>query len=261
MDIKELNIKTKDNQKRHHPWEMARFGVVKDKLKNLINFQNDKKIVVDIGCGDVYFLSQFCKSYPNFVPLAVDTAFSDEIILNLKAEYPQTPIQYYKDVNEISIENDSVSLIFLLDVIEHIEKDIEFLHKIKQLPYVNKQTLFFISVPAFNNLFCNHDKWLGHYRRYSKTMLKNHIKEAGLKEIESGYFFFSLLFPRIVQKMIEKPTQKEDVEGIGNWSGGEFMTKFYKNILIFDYKLSKILAKIGIKLPGLSTYIICRKEN
>ncbi|MFA6706006.1 MAG: hypothetical protein WCS10_07430, partial [Bacteroidales bacterium] len=67
MDIKELNIKTKDNQKRHHPWEMARFGVVKDKLKNLINHQNDKKIVVDIGCGDVYFLSQFCKLYPNFV--------------------------------------------------------------------------------------------------------------------------------------------------------------------------------------------------
>jgi len=39
------------------------------------------------------------------------------------------------------------------------------------------------------------------------------------------------------------------------------MTKFYKNILIFDYKIAKILAKIGIKLPGLSTYIICRKEN
>ncbi|MFA6805957.1 MAG: methyltransferase domain-containing protein [Bacteroidales bacterium] len=260
MDIKELKVKTKDNEKRNHPWEMARFEVVNNLLNPYFRDKKEKKIVLDIGCGDVYFINEFYKSYPNFLPFAVDTAFTDEIIAKLKTEYKACPIQYYKDVNDVDIKDNKANLIFLLDVIEHIENDIDFLKQVLSLPYIDKDTLFLITVPAFNQLFCNHDTWLGHYRRYSKRTLREHISEAGLKEVKAGYFFFSLLLPRIIQKMVEKPTDKENIEGIGNWDKGKLLTKTYKSILLLDYYITKGISKIGIKLPGLSTYIICKKN-
>ena len=260
MDIKEFNVRTKDDEKRNHPWEMARLEVVKDLLNPYIKDKKDKKIVLDIGCGDVYFISEFCKAYQNFQPYAVDIAFTDEIIDGLKQEYKSCPIQYYKDVNDVSLGNEKANLVFLLDVIEHIENDIDFLKQVLSLPYIDNDTLFLITVPAFNGLFCNHDTWLGHYRRYTKKMLLEHISQAGLKEVKAGYFFFSLLLPRILQKMIEKPTKEESVEGIGNWDKGKLITNLYKSILLIDYYTTKGLSKIGIKLPGLSTYIICKKN-
>ena len=52
MDIKEFNVKTKDNEKRNHPWEMARLEVVKDLLNPYIKDKKGKMNVLDIGCGD-----------------------------------------------------------------------------------------------------------------------------------------------------------------------------------------------------------------
>ncbi len=259
MDIKELNVKTKNNKKLNHPWEMARIEVVLDILKPLLKDKTTEKNVLDIGCGDVFFISEFYKRYPNFKPSAVDIAFTDEIINNLKQEYSSFPIDYYKDVKDVNLTCGNADLIFFLDVIEHIENDIDFLKGIKELPYVDNDSLFVITVPAFQGLFCNHDKWLGHYRRYSNKMLREHISKAGLTEVKSGYFFFSLLIPRIIQQLIEKPSNEDKVEGIGNWNKGKAVTNIYKSILTFDYYFTKVLSKIGIRLPGLSTYIICKK--
>ncbi|MDD3287010.1 MAG: hypothetical protein PHI14_05880 [Bacteroidales bacterium] len=40
MDIKELKLKTKDNKKLNHPWEMARIEVVLDILKPFLKDKN-----------------------------------------------------------------------------------------------------------------------------------------------------------------------------------------------------------------------------
>lgn len=260
MDIKELRVETKDNQKRNHPWEMARFRVVKSLLKPYIDNITQESIVLDIGCGDVYFINEFYKAYSNFLPFAVDTAFTDEIINSLKEEYNASPIQYFKYINDVDISGNKANLIFLLDVIEHIEDDIEFLSQLRELPYIDNNTLFLITVPAFHKLYSNHDTWLGHYRRYSRKTLRDSISEANLREVKSGYFFFSLLIPRIIQKMVEKLKDKDSIEGIGNWDKGRLVTSFYKNILLLDYNISRFFFKIGIILPGLSTYIICKKN-
>ena len=48
MDIKELNVKTKDNKKLNHPWEMARIEVVLDIFKPLLKGETTEKNVLDI---------------------------------------------------------------------------------------------------------------------------------------------------------------------------------------------------------------------
>ena len=73
--------------------------------------------------------------------------------------------------------------------------------------FVQNETIWFITVPAFQNLFCTHDVFLGHYRRYDNQMLISHTEKANLKTLDVGYFFMSLLLPRYLQVKKEKSNQ------------------------------------------------------
>ena len=258
MDIKELQIE--NNKKQNHPWEFARCKLVKDILKKYIKTHKDKTIL-DIGSGDVFFLTEFSKNFSNAKLIAVDTAYSNELITFLTKRHKDQEIAFFKSIDEIKEIPDPVSFIFLLDVIEHIENDIDFLKLLSTQTYIQANTFFFITVPAYQALFCNHDKWLGHYRRYSQKQLKEHIQQAGLSYITGGYFFTSLLFPRFLQKTFQKTKNNENISGIGDWKGGKLISGIYEFILLSDYYFSKFLRLFGLKMPGLSTYAICKKLN
>ncbi len=63
--------------------------------------------------------------------------------------------------------------IFFIHVLEHIFKDREALDKSYELLEPGGHIL--IEVPALEFLFSEHDKLLGHHRRYTKKSLKNII--------------------------------------------------------------------------------------
>ena len=43
--------------------------------------------------------------------------------------------------------------------------------------------------------------------------------------------------------MVEKPKDKDSIEGIGNWDKGRLVTSFYKNILLLDYNISRFFSR------------------
>ena len=261
MDIKELQVSSGTETKQNHPWEYARSKVVFNILKKYLKNYSGGNIL-DIGCGDVFFLTQFADKYPGYKLNAVDTAFTEEIISEIEANNSKYNISFFNDTQNITNVQDS-KIIFLLDVIEHIEDDISFLKELFSQSYINQDTVIMITVPAFNNLYCNHDKWLGHYRRYSVKVLKQHIETAGFSYIEGGYFFTSLLFPRYLQKIIETLKKPEELnnQGIGNYKGGALISFLYEKFLLADFYFFRIFRFLGIKMPGLSAYIICKKTN
>jgi len=264
MDIKELKVVGKGAEKRNHPWEYARFRVISNILKPYINKFSKPLNVLDIGCGDLFFINQFCKQFSalNPIAIAIDTAFDDEIISSFKKKYQDSPIDVYKNFQDVQLKEGYANIVFLLDVIEHIENNQDFLEFISQKSYITKNSFFLITVPAFNNLFSAHDKWLGHYRRYSQKELKRTIEKAGFQYIKGGYFFFTLLLARIIQKCLEILWKKrsKNINGIGNWSGSRISSILFENILLCDYFVSKLFFLIGIKIPGLSTYILCKPQ-
>ena len=257
MDIKELQVPIGKDTKQNHPWEYAKSKVVLRILNKYLKKRPDGA-ALDVGSGDVFFLTRFAEKYPDFQLIAVDTAFDQEIIDKLVSRNSNYNISFYNDIQNITNIQD-VTIVFLLDVIEHIEDDIDFLKQLKSQVYISPNTIFVITVPAFNRLYCNHDKWLGHYRRYSHSLLKQHIKAAGLLYIEGGYFFTSLLLPRFLQKIIEKPANQKSMnnQGIGNYNGGKVISFLYEKILLLDFYFFRIFKLIGINMPGLSTYVIC----
>jgi hypothetical protein len=258
MDIKELNVI--NNNKKNHPWEYARCKLVADLIKKYIK-TGDNDIILDIGSGDAFFLTQFSEKYSNLKLVAVDTAYDDELILFLSEKYKGHAIEFFQTVDDVKITNGRVSLVFLLDVIEHIEDDVNFLKNLLK-SNIPPDTFFLITVPAYQYLYCKHDRWLGHYRRYSQKLLKEHVEKAGLHYVSGGYFFTSLLLPRLMQKMIEKLQNDNNGKdtGIGDWNGGKFISGIYEKVLLLDYFFSKLLRCLGIKLPGLSSYAICTSQ-
>jgi hypothetical protein len=260
MDLREHKIKEKNLDR--HPWEEVRseiiFDIIRRECKELLK---RPATIIDIGCGDVYLTQILSHKMPKAGFYAVDNAFSAEDFRILQSKFKSSNIRLYNSVKEVNIpEKAKADLILLTDVIEHIDNDSSFLKYLNTLSFVGPETVFLITVPAFQILFSSHDIFLGHYRRYTATLLKNNIKKSGLSAFKTGYFFTSLLLPRVLQKLVEKISGKQNAKGLAGWKGNKFMGALLKNILRIDYFLSRIISKTGIKLPGLSVYALCKRS-
>lgn len=107
----------------------------------------------------------------------------------------------------VDLPDDAYDLIALFDVLEHIEHDTPSLRRLGQALAPTGRML--ISVPAMPWLWSHHDELHHHFRRYTRTSLRQTIEQAGLKADQVGYFN-TLLFPAaIAQRAVSKLTGSE----------------------------------------------------
>lgn len=235
MDISEIG-----NSIHRHPWELSRA----DMLLEQIRLHKNINYILDIGCGDGFFTEKILELDNIKEIIGIDTAISSINIL--KSE----KIKFFKNTNEIG--NRKFDMILFLDVLEHIEKDSDFLSYFsKHLKDDGK--IIIITVPAHQRLFSAHDIALKHYRRYNRTKLLNCIEKAGFKATTINEFYTSLVIPRLL-------TQNRSI-GISNWSLPEthYFTRFIRLILNIDFMFCCWLNKFGIYLKGLSIFAIIEK--
>ena len=262
MDLKELAHKELATTTRH-PWEYARLRVVEDLIKNKTQNNLHQAAVLDIGCGDTFVVEALANKYPNTHFKAIDIAFSDEQLTAFAEKFKDSNISVYRNVDDALAQADKeIALILLLDVIEHIEDEIGFLNKVNQHPKITNNTEYLITVPAYQWLFSTHDVFMDHYRRYTNTTLKQRLAKANIGISKSGYFFTTLLVPRVLRYLIEKTSNStpDKTTGLVAWTGGKFITGAITTLLYTDYCITSFFQFIGIKIPGLSNYAVCRKS-
>lgn len=83
------------------------------------------------------------------------------------------------------------SLIALLDVLEHIEHDVEALRLLTTS--MSSDSVVVVTVPAVAALYSSWDTALGHHRRYSRRMLRHVLEDAGLQVVRCDHLFPELL--------------------------------------------------------------------
>lgn len=252
MDLKETNTAVV----YHHPWEDVRFSIVQKMIKK--QFKKQQHVLVDIGCGDLFFLKKLAQNFPQNTYWGVDTNFTSAFIAN--EEKQNTPILLTDSIDAVT--NVKADVVLLLDVLEHIEHDITFLQKLLTKPFFDDNTVLIITVPAFQGLFISRDVFLEHHRRYNYKSLKRTVNEAGLQIIQQGYFFFSLLLIRCCETIAEKWFNYgvNKPKGIGQWNKGFLITNALKLMLLIDYTCTSFMETFNIKIPGLSNYIVCQKR-
>lgn len=234
MDLIESN-----NNVNRHPWELSRVSCL---IKEVKKYHKGKNIL-DIGCGDAYFDYRLMEEITDIDKFYGIDIYAKEEINNGK----YTIVNDYKRLNKLKFDT-----ILMFDVLEHIEDDSEFLKK-TVMPLLNANGKIIMTVPAYQSLFSKHDEELKHFRRYNIKMIKNAVSKAGLKIIKYHYFYASLVFVRIVTKLLNKDNK------VNNWDKNEdnFMTKFMKGVLNLDYNICKKMNKLSF---GLSLFIVLEKE-
>lgn len=167
----------------NHYWTLARNKIIKRELIRR-GFANKK--ILEIGCGRgivVNFLRQ-----AGFDCYGVDLAEvkTDEGL----RPYIKTGIDFTLLEKSFGSE---VEVVMLLDVIEHLENEVEFISQIKR--FFPKLKNIFLTVPARPELFSNYDLYNGHYRRYWPDRLADLSRSCGWRMTGFSYFFHLLYWP------------------------------------------------------------------
>jgi SAM-dependent methyltransferase len=94
----------------------------------------------------------------------------------------------------------SVPAIGLFDVLEHIEGDGRALADMHRALAPGGR--IYVTVPAYQFLFSEEDRWAGHFRRYTVGSLSRLLAGAGFEIEYSSYFFLPLPLPIFVFRTI-----------------------------------------------------------
>ncbi|MGV9002539.1 hypothetical protein [Flavobacterium sp.] len=253
MDISEFSRLDNKASYNRHPWETSRKNVLNTFLKQA-NIQFPIERIVDIGSGDAYVIHTLVEKNLAKEYYAIDTAYTPEVIAQLKENNSNSQVVYFQSLQDFlnKTSTDKPTLFLCMDVLEHLEDEKIILADLTER---SSDNFYFFAVPAFQSVFSSHDVLLGHYRRYTLNQLKSVLGQNDFKIIDEGYYFTSLLLFRKFDKLLKKDKN----ESIDNWSAGNLKTGLINLMLTVDFKVSLVLKKVGITVPGLSCYCLCKK--
>lgn len=142
---------------------------------------------LDFGCGTGVLQEQLEKKF-NAKGYGID--ISKEAI-NYCKKRGLTRVKKF-DGKKIPFKSNFFNLVTAIDVLEHIDNDLETLGEIKRV--LVKGGLAILLVPAHPNLWSTRDINLHHKRRYKVGELENKCKELGFKLLSAKNVDFLLYF-------------------------------------------------------------------
>lgn len=233
-----------------HPWELARAHAILQILQERGSFG----ALLDYGCGDGFTGREVQRalSIPDLVGVDIELAPS---ACGVK-QVPEGKQELLRD--EAALQGRRFDLLLLCDVIEHVPDDRDFMRGIAARR-LRPGSMVLVTVPAFQGLFSDHDVALRHYRRYSLSQLREAVQDSGFELVDSGYLFSSLLLPRALSKAVAALRRGNKADhGIGTWQGGPQKTRLITRALELDNAVLLGANKLGLAIPGLSTWALCK---
>ena len=243
MDIAEVRT---DNANRH-PWEISRRSC----LLQLLGRGDHDAQFIDIGAGDLYF-SRALSAVSRRPVIAVDPAFP-ATDLDLA-----DGIRRYRRIEDVP--PGIGDCVVAMDVLEHVPDDGALLAAVAALAKPGGELL--ITVPAFQFLFSDQDKYLRHERRYDKRRLKALLQACALRPVELFYFYSSLFVVRLLEKVVWAVAPSRE-HGAAHWRFpvSHPVTRAIRALLNADFALGRTASGIGVALPGLSLCARCQKPS
>ena len=183
---------------RNHWWFRARKNILEAQVQRLFPNRTNLKIL-NAGCATGYS-SEWLMQFGEVSSLEYDAecfAFTRDVV--------KIPI-VQGSITELPFEDNQFDLIVAFDVVEHVENDVLAVQEMQRV--AKPGGIIFISVPAFNFLWSNHDEVNHHFRRYKIATLSNTFRKSTLKHLYTSYFNTFLFIPITAYRLIGNLIQK-----------------------------------------------------
>lgn len=249
MDLKERQ----DFRGVRHPWEVVRaqfFLSLLDRFSALAS----RGDWLDIGAGDAWIGGQLSSRLPACSRVVCwDSHYGHGELATAQLGGPVEKV-----AARPAAQFDGV---LLLDVIEHVADDRQFVtDAVGNLARPGGWIL--ASVPAYPALFSNHDRFLGHYRRYRPAHFAAMLEASGVEVAARGGLFHCLVPVRAAQVAGERLFRRSAAHGgVGAWNGGATLTRVVTTMLAADARASITLGSRGWTLPGLSCWVLGKRRQ
>lgn len=167
-----------------HWYYRAKFGLIVSWLRGTA-LDLGKSRIADFGCGEGLFLALLSRS--GSVPA--------ENLCGIDSAYPEgSRLRHGNIPVHRAIPPDAVfDAILLMDVLEHIEDDAAALASVVR--HCEPGGGLFLTFPAMPCLWSQHDKFLGHKRRYSLRAVRDLLATCPDLETEAVFYFFASILP------------------------------------------------------------------
>ena len=222
-------------------WELEHF----DNSKNFRNYQNDliknyiRGYTAEIGPGNGENLQLYLDRVEK-----VDLFEPSKILFeNLQSKYHDN--QNVVLINkEFSLTVNTYDTILYLDVLEHIQNDLDEINK--SFNSLKSGGKLIINVPAFQYLYSKFDEDVNHFRRYDKKSFTDLIQNLDHSSYQMKYYDSVGYLLSLISKIFLNDYKKNFHQKIKIW-----------NSLI---PLSKVLDKLCFNLFGKSLIVIINKK-
>lgn len=154
-------------------------------------------------------------------------------------------------LDDLHLPDNSVSAVTMFDVLEHLPNRREVLCEINRVMMPSGH--LFLTVPAVQFLWSQHDVELGHCLRYSRRLIREELRENGYEVVRSGYFFLLTVLPLLLIRAlpfrlgVRRPISNDSTLAAQGGVFGELVSWFER--------------RMALRIPiGSSLLVIARKQ-
>lgn len=154
-------------------------------------------------------------------------------------------VRVYESLEQI--QDATFPYVYTLNVLEHIEDDAKAVRELSEKLIDGGRLLIY--VPAFESLYSEMDRRVGHYRRYTARSLRRVVEQAGL----------DVVLCRYVDVMGIAATMAYKCAGSANGGVGR------RSLLLYDrlvFPASRVLDRLGFeRVAGKNVYLVAVKSR
>ncbi len=227
-----------------HWYYQAKFRLLLAHLQSVACLRAGTRIA-DVGCGIGLFLTMLQRT----------GCVQPEHLVGIDPAHPQPTHAVDGEAAILPAwpEGKPVDVALLMDVLEHTPDDLAVL--CETAGHVEQGGYVFITVPAFSWLRSMHDRFLGHYRRYSRGRLETLIRRCPDLEIVSLHYYYASIFPAAVPWRLARRHRN-----IGGGSDLRSLPRWLNGLLQWITRAELTLATKN-HVAGLTVVALCRKTT
>ena len=225
-------------------WHRIRWDFISSRLR-----QHQVKSLVDVGAGSGIFADFVKRNFPEAQYSFVEPSETLSGLLDLEFGREKNLTQA-KDFG-------AIDAVLLLDVLEHIEGDEEFLRNL--VGKMRPGAVMAMTVPAMNSIWSGFDVLVGHLRRYEKKDLLALFQkiDSDFEVLECRYLFWELIPLALHRKWKLRPELMGEVDPLKE-SEVPNLPGAVNDLL---YWISKVGSLVSRWMPvGTSLAVIGRKR-